>query len=70
MQKGKHRPGNDMAKSIDDVNMITKAGFLPEFIMKQYHMVMIVPNDMKLDCAGYEKFAKEHNSPVLDINKH
>jgi hypothetical protein len=65
-----HRAGNDVAKLIDDVNMIINAGYLPEFIMKQYHMVMIVPDGMKLDFAGYEKFAKEHNNPALNINTH
>lgn len=61
---------NDIAKLIDDINMVAKAGYLPEFIMKQYSMVMIVPDKIKFDFEGYEKFAKEHNNPSININKH
>jgi hypothetical protein len=62
--------GNDVAKLIDDVNLAAKAGYLPEYIMKQYSMVMIVPDGMKFNFEGYEKFAKENNIAPIDLNKY
>ena len=64
-----YEPGNDIAKLIEDVNLVINAGYLPEFIMKQYSMVMIVPDNMKFDFEGYEKFAKEHNNLSIDMSK-
>lgn len=65
-----YKPDNDIAKLIEDVNLVIKAGYLPEFIMKQYSMVMIVPDNMKFDFEGYKKFVKEHNNPSIDMSKH
>ncbi|MGZ7160756.1 MAG: hypothetical protein ACXVHR_09800, partial [Methanobacterium sp.] len=65
-----YKPDNDIAKLIENVNLVIKAGYLPEFIMKQYSMVMIVPDNMKFDFEGYEKFVKEHNIPSIDLSKH
>ena len=65
-----YKQDNDIAKLIDDVNLVIKAGYLPEFIMKQYSMVMIVPDNMKFDFEGYGKFVKEHNNPSIDMSKH
>jgi hypothetical protein len=65
-----YQPDNDIAKLIEDVNLVIKAGYLPEFIMKQYSMVLIVPDNMKFDFEGYEKFVKEQNIPSIDMNKH
>ena len=55
-------------KYISEINKILKSGFLPEFILKQYNMVMIVPEDLKLDFEGYEKWEAE-NKPSIDLNK-
>jgi hypothetical protein len=65
-----YRPDNDIAKLIDDVNKVIKAGYLSEFIMKEYSMIMIVPDDMKFDFDGYEKFAQEQNISHIDMSKH
>jgi hypothetical protein len=63
------KPVNDIAKLINDINTVIKAGYLPEFIMKQYSMVMIVPDKMKFDFEGYGKFAKENNNPSIDMSR-
>lgn len=53
-------PGNDIARFISDINKVIKANYLPEFIMKQYSMVMIVPENMKLDFEGFAKWEDEN----------
>ncbi|MCH5720552.1 hypothetical protein [Niabella hibiscisoli] len=63
-------PTNDIGELIAYVNLVIKAGYLPEFIMKQYHMVMIVRDDMKLDFEGYEKFTKDQNNFSIEPGKH
>ncbi len=55
-----YTPDNDIAKFISDINKVIKAGYLPEFIMKQYSMVMIVPENMKFDFEGFAKWQEEY----------
>jgi hypothetical protein len=62
------KPGNEIAKYISDINKVTKAGYLPEFIMKRYSMVMIVPQNMKFDFGGFAKWQEENKIP-MDMHK-
>lgn len=60
-------PDNPIAKLISDINKVIKAGYLSEFIMKQYSMVMIVPENMKFDFEGYAKWQAE-NKISMDMH--
>ena len=42
----------------EDLNAISNAGFLPEFIMEEYDRVMIVPDDLKLNFDAYREWKK------------
>ena len=55
-------------KYISDINKILKSGFLTEFILKQYNMVMRFPDNLKLDFDGYAKW-EEENKTSIDLNK-
>jgi hypothetical protein len=55
-------------KYISDINKILKSGFLKEFILKQYNMVMRIPDNLKLDFDGYAKW-EEENKTSIDLNK-
>ena len=61
-------PGNHIAKFISDINKVLKANYLPEFIMKHYSMVMIVPENMKFDFEGFAQWQKEYKIS-MDIDK-
>lgn len=51
-----------------ELNSIINAGFLEEFIMKQYSMVMIVPDTMTFDFDAYEAWMRS-NPISIDLNK-
>lgn len=55
-------------KYISEINEILKSGFLPEFILQQYKMVMRVPENLKLDFAGYKEW-EEENKTSVDLKK-
>lgn len=57
-------PDNELKKFITDINTVFKAGYLAEFVMKYYKMVMIVPEKMKLDYDGFEKWGNENKFSV------
>lgn len=61
-------PENDIAKLISDINKVIKADYLPEFIMKQYSMVMITPDNMKFDFDGFAKWQEEYKIS-MDMHK-
>jgi hypothetical protein len=61
-------PANDIAKWISDINKVIKAGYLPEFIMKQHNMVMTVPENMKFDFEGFAKW-QEENKISTDVQR-
>ena len=50
---------------INDLNTIVNSPFLNEFVMEQYNMIMIVPQDTKLDFEGYKIWKK---SNPININ--
>lgn len=54
-------------KFLDEVELITNSGFLPEFIMKQFNMIMIVPPNQKFDFDGFEKW-RQTNNLTINLN--
>ena len=60
---------NAIAKYISDINKVIKANYLPEFLMKQYNMVMITPDNMKFDFEGFAQWQEEYKIS-LDMRMH
>lgn len=53
---------------LKELNSIIDAGFLKEFIMQQYSMIMITPENMTFDFNAYEEWKLTH--PInIDLNK-
>lgn len=52
-----------------ELNSIISAGFLSEFVMEQFGMIMIFPNDITLNFEGFDKWKKSNNL-TIDLNKH
>lgn len=53
---------------LKELNSIINAGFLKEFIMQQYSMIMITPENMTFDFDAYEKW-KQSNPINIDLSK-
>lgn len=53
---------------LKELNSIIDAGFLKEFIMEQYSMVMIVPDTMTFDFDAFDQW-KRSNPVSIDLNK-
>jgi hypothetical protein len=66
-KENEHLTNEPNGKYITEINKILKSGYLPEFIMQQYKMVTIVPENLKLDFDGYSKWAAE-NKISIDLN--
>lgn len=45
---------------LNELNQIIDAGFLEEFVMEQFNMIMIVPNEITLDFDGFQKWKETH----------
>jgi len=52
---------------LKELNLIINSGFLNEFILDQYQMVMIIPENIKLDFERY-KLWKEKNNTEINLN--
>lgn len=53
---------------LTELNSIIDNGFLEEFIMEQYDMIMIVPDNLEFDFEGFDKWKKE-NPINIDLNE-
>ena len=53
---------------LKDLNQIIEAGFLEEFIMKQLSMILIVPEELRLDFQGFQKWSLTHPT-TIDLNE-
>jgi len=51
-----------------ELNSIINSGYLEEFIMEQYNMVMIVPEHLKLDYESYQEW-KLSNPISINLNE-
>jgi len=50
------------------INALIDSGFLDEFIMKEFSMIMIVPENHEFDFDGYEKW-REKNEIEINLNE-
>ena len=53
---------------LNQINSLIDSGFLDEFIMKEFSMVMIVPENHKFDFDGFEKW-KAENEIAINLNE-
>lgn len=53
---------------LTELNSIVNSGFLEEFIMEQFSMIMIVPDDLELDFDGFDNW-KINNPTNIDLNE-
>ena len=49
---------------LNELNQIIDAGFLEEFIMEQFDMIMIVPKEITLDFEGFQKWKQTHPTTI------
>jgi len=55
-------------KYLAELNSIINNGFLEEFIMEQYNMIMIVPENLEFDFEGFDKW-KINNPISINLNE-
>jgi hypothetical protein len=53
---------------LNQINSLIDSGYLDEFIMKEFSMVMIVPENHEFDFDGFEKW-KESNEIKIKLNE-
>lgn len=49
---------------LNELNEIINAGFLEEFVMEQFSMIMIVPDGITLDFEGFQKWKQTHPTTI------
>lgn len=53
---------------LSQLNQLIEAGYLEEFVMEQFDMIMIVPQEIRLDFDSYKKWKISH--PIdIDLSK-
>lgn len=60
--------GESTKKYLDELNTIINSGFLAEFIMEQFGMMLVVPKNRILNFEGFDKW-KASNSITIDLNE-
>jgi len=53
---------------LNELNAIIDSGFLEEFVMEQFDMIMIVPKEVTLDFEGFQKWKETHQT-TIDLNQ-
>lgn len=53
---------------MNELNSIIDNGFLEEFIMEQFNMVMIIPEDLEFDFEEFDEWKKE-NPISINLNE-
>jgi hypothetical protein len=56
------------ADYLTELNKIINNGFLEEFIIEQFNMIMIIPNNIELDFDGFDKW-KTSNPISINLNE-
>jgi hypothetical protein len=56
-------------KYLNQLNSLIEAGYLDEFIMEEFSMVMIVPDNHEFDFDGFKKW-KETNKITINLNEY
>ncbi|PVX45038.1 hypothetical protein C8C85_0801 [Flavobacterium sp. 103] len=65
--KHKFKTLDSTREYLDQYNEIINAGFLAEYLMEKNNMLMIVPENIKLNFTAYEEWKKNHPiKPILD----
>jgi hypothetical protein len=67
-EKYKYKKTQNTIEYLGELNSIVEAGFLNEFLMDQYKMLLIVPDDKVLNFEAYEKW-KENKKLTIDLSK-
>jgi hypothetical protein len=67
-EKYKYKKTQPTIEYLEELNSIVESGFINEFLMEQYNMLLIVPDDRVLNFKAYEKW-KENKKFVIDLNK-
>lgn len=49
---------------LNELKEIIDSGFLEEFIMEQFNMIMIVPKEITLDFEGFQKWKQTHPTTI------
>lgn len=55
-------------KYLNELNVLIDSGYLDEFIMEQFSMVMIVPKEQEFDIDGFEDW-KAKSELTIDLNQ-
>jgi hypothetical protein len=66
--KNNYKMGEASKKYLEEVVLLVNSGFLPEFIMKQFYIILIVPDKQTFNFDGYEKW-RQTNDLTFDLNK-
>lgn len=53
---------------LNELQMISDAGFLPEFVMEQFGMILIIPKDTPAKDEKYQKWKQNHKI-TIDLNQ-
>ena len=56
------------ADYLSEMNSIINSGFLEELIMEQFNMIMIIPDNLKLDFDGFDRW-KKLNPININLNE-
>ena len=67
-EKYKYKKTQTTINYLGELNSIVEAGFLNEFLLDQYKMLLIVPDDRVINYEAYEKW-KENKKLTIDLNK-
>lgn len=67
-EKYKYKKTQNTIDYLGELNSIVVSGFLREFLMEQYKMLLIVPDDKVLNFEAYEKW-KKNEKLTIDLNE-
>ncbi len=67
-EKYKYKKTQATIEYLEELNSIVESGFINEFLMEQYSMLLIVPDERKLNFDAYRKW-KENKNLTIDLNK-
>jgi hypothetical protein len=66
--KYKYKKTQTTIEYLGELKSIVESGFINEFLMEQYNMLLIVPDERKFNFDAYEKW-KENKKITIDLNK-
>lgn len=62
------KKNNYTANYLAQLNSIINAGYLVEFILEQFNMIMIIPKNLEVDFEGFNNWKKDHPL-TINLNK-